>query len=104
MNALFSTWLLGLAACIFANLPFFSNRWLGIVPTPADRGKPIAGRLGEWLVGYGLFLLLGFWIEQRVGQRVPQGWQFYAIAACLFAVLAFPGFVWRLLFQGRSIR
>ena len=40
---------------------------------------------------------LGLALEQRAGQIAPQGWEFYAITATLFATLAFPGFVYRYL-------
>ena len=36
-------------------------------------------------------------IEARLGQRAPQGWEFYAAALCLMVTFAFPGFVWRIL-------
>ena len=35
----------------------------------------------------------------RVGQIAPQGWEFYAVSASLFLVLAFPGFTWRYLIK-----
>jgi hypothetical protein len=31
----------------------------------------------------------------------PQSWEFYAVSACLFIVLAFPGFVLRYLYKPR---
>ena len=36
-------------------------------------------------------------IEARLGQRAPQGWEFYAAVLCLMLTFAFPGFVWRVL-------
>jgi hypothetical protein len=51
-----------------------------------------------------LYFLVGAlaWVlEQRVGQRAPQGWEFYAITGTLFITLAFPGFVYRYLVRRR---
>ena len=38
-------------------------------------------------------------LEQRLGQIAPQGWQFYAITGTLFITFAFPGFIYRYLFR-----
>ena len=43
---------------------------------------------------------VGTALEAQIGQRHAQGWEFYAAAACLFATLGFPGFVWRYLRRG----
>jgi hypothetical protein len=45
---------------------------------------------------------LGMALEARIGQRQPQGWEFYAIVICLFLTFAFPGFVWRILRRRRG--
>jgi hypothetical protein len=46
-----------------------------------------------------LYFILGFIIRYaehaKMGQVAPQKWEFYAITACLFLVLAFPGFIYR---------
>jgi hypothetical protein len=44
---------------------------------------------------------IGLLFERRVGQIAPQGWEFYAVTAALFIVLAFPGFTWRYLMKHR---
>jgi hypothetical protein len=44
---------------------------------------------------------LGVLLENRAGQVAPQGWQFYAVTAALFATFAFPGFVWHYLVRHR---
>ncbi len=41
-------------------------------------------------------------IEARLGQRAPQGWEFYAITAALFLTFAFPGFVYRYLYRRKG--
>jgi hypothetical protein len=35
-----------------------------------------------------------FIIEAQRGQRASQAWQFWAIALCLWVVLAFPAAAW----------
>jgi hypothetical protein len=85
-----------LAALVAANLPFLNDRIFAVGPRRAA-GKGLGWRLLELLVFGGLVLLLGFALESRVGQRHPQGWEFYAAALCLFVTFAFPGFVWRYL-------
>jgi hypothetical protein len=65
-----------LAAVVAANLPFVNER----------------------IFVFGALVLgLGFLLEAGIGQRHPQGWEFYAAALCLFVTFAFPGFVWRYL-------
>ena len=84
-----------LAAIVAANLPFVNDRLFAVGPRRPR--KALGWRLLELLVFGGLVLLLGFALESRVGQRHPQGWEFYAAALCLFVTFAFPGFVWRYL-------
>lgn len=86
-------WLVLLAGFVAANLPFLSQRVLILGPRPAH--KAFGWRLLEWLLMAALTLALGLLLEARIGQAQPQGWEFYAAFACLFATFAFPGFVWR---------
>ncbi len=51
--------------------------------------KPLAARLGEWLLCYFLVGGLALLLEKRAGQIAPQGWEFYAVTVALFATLAF---------------
>jgi len=88
-------WALLLVGFIAANLPFFSERLLLVGPRRAP--KAIGWRLLELLLLSGLTIALGMLIETRLGQRAPQGWEFYAAVVCLMLTFAFPGFVWRLL-------
>lgn len=90
-----SIWVIVIAAAVAANLPFFSERVFFV--GPVQHPKRLAWRLLEWLVLLGLVLALGMALEARLGQRHAQGWEFYVVAVCLFATLAFPGFVWRYL-------
>lgn len=88
-------WLVLLVAAVAANLPFFNERLFLFGPVRAPKRWP--WRLLELAVMAGLTLLVGMALESRIGQRQPQGWEFYAAGACLFLTLAFPGFVWRVL-------
>jgi hypothetical protein len=92
-----SIWLVLVLAFCAANLPFLSERLLGVVPLA--QGKNLGMRLGELVVMYFLVGGIGLLLEQRAGQIAPQRWEFYAITAALFLTFAFPGFVWRYLFK-----
>ena len=86
-------------AFLGANLPFLSQRLLGVVALP--QGKNLAVRLAELVVMYFVVGGIGLLLEQRAGQIAPQRWEFYAITGALFLVFAFPGFVWRYLHKPR---
>jgi hypothetical protein len=83
-------------ALVCANLPFFTERVLGLIAWPGA-GKPFWVRLVELFVLYGITGLAAYGLETSLGNVFPQRWEFYAITICLFLVLAFPGFVWRYL-------
>jgi hypothetical protein len=97
MTHTLSVWLVLLAAAVGANLPFFSERLLGVIPL--RQPKTLWMRLAELIVCYLLVGALGLALEQSAGQIAPQGWEFYATTATLFLTLAFPGFVYRYLFK-----
>jgi hypothetical protein len=59
-------------------------------------------RLLELFVLYFVVGGLARLLESRIGNAFPQTWEFYAITACMFVVLAFPGFVLRYLRKRRS--
>jgi hypothetical protein len=92
-----SVWLVLAVAFAAANLPFFSQKLLGLVPL--RQPKNLATRLAELVLLYFLVGGLGLLLERRVGQIAPQGWEFYAVTGALFLTFAFPGFVWRYLFK-----
>jgi len=94
-----SIWLVLVLAFGAANLPFLSQRVLGVLPLAA--GKNVGVRLGELVVLYLLVGGLGLLLEKRLGQIAPQGWEFYAVTGALFLTFAFPGFVWRYLYKRR---
>ena len=86
-------WLLLLVGLAAANWPFFTERLMLVGPR---RGaKHLGWRLLELLLLSLVVIALGMLIESRLGQRSPQGWEFYAAAMCLMLTFAFPGFVWR---------
>jgi len=95
-----SVWVVLLVALLAANLPFLTERILGLVPL-SGTSKSLAIRVGELVLLYFIVGGIGLLFESRVGQIAPQGWEFYAVTAALFAVLAFPGFTWRYLLKHR---
>lgn len=83
-------------ALVFANLPCVSNRLMGVIRLHSKSGGL---RVLELLLGYFLVGLIGVGLESGLGQVSSQGWEFYAVTACLFLVFAFPGFVYRFLWR-----
>lgn len=100
MSQTASIWLVLLLALGAANLPFVSQRLLGVVPLAGGKSLPV--RLAELVVLYFLVGGIGLLLEKRAGQIAPQGWEFYAITGTLFLTFAFPGFVWRYLAKHRK--
>lgn len=102
----FAIGLLLLAAALAgANAPFFSRRILLLVrPQGHDRGadKPGGWRVLELVLLYFAVLGLARLLEANAGEVYRQGWEFYAITAALFLVLAYPGFVYRYLRKRRK--
>ena len=85
---------------VAANLPWLSERFLIVLSVPDGGSKKIWMRLLEWCLFCTLSILLAWGLEQKLtGSRHPQDWEFYAIFVCLFAVFAFPGFVYRHMIQ-----
>ncbi len=86
---------LGLAV-IAANLPWLSEHWLLIIARRKRRAMPFWFRLIEWGLLYGLIAGIGFGFEYKTtGGIHVQGWEFYTVTLCLFAVSALPGFLYR---------
>ncbi|GGY15363.1 DUF2818 family protein [Massilia dura] len=100
-----AAWLVILLALVLANLPFFNERVFALLPfafsaahgTGQAPSKPFLVRLLELAVLYFAVGGIGRALEGRIGTVFPQTWEFYAISACMFIVLAFPGFVVRYL-------
>jgi hypothetical protein len=92
-------WLVLLLMLVAANLPYLSERMLLV--GPRLHPKHFGWRLLELVLLAALSIGSGMLLEARLGQRQPQGWEFYAAVLCLFITLGFPGFVWRYLKRGR---
>ncbi|MEO7031872.1 MAG: DUF2818 family protein [Herbaspirillum sp.] len=100
MSISLSSWFVILFAVLAANLPFFNESILGVIPIHWFRQrvvKPVWLRLIELLVLYFVLGLVAHLLEAQIGNTFQQTWQFYAITGCLFIVLAYPGFVLRYL-------
>ena len=95
-----SVWLVLLLAVGAANLPFFSQKLLGVIQW--HRPKSLGVRLAELVVLYLVAGAIALVLEKRIGQIAPQTWEFYAITATFFLTLAFPGFVYRHLLKHRD--
>jgi hypothetical protein len=95
-----SIWLVIVLAFCAANLPFLTQRVLGLVPLAG--GKNLAVRLGELVLLYFVVGGIGLLLEQHAGQIAAQRWEFYAVTGTLFLTFAFPGFVYRYLYKNRN--
>lgn len=104
MDVSLASWLVIAVALVAANLPFFNERVFGFLPWKSGQGrtKPFIVRLLELIVLYFVVGLLARGLESRIGNVFVQTWEFYAITACMFVVLAFPGFVLRYLRKRRG--
>jgi Na+(H+)/acetate symporter ActP len=84
-----------LLALVLANVPWLTSRLFFVLPLKQS-SKSVAWCLLELIVFYFVLGLLARYAEQAtMGQVSPQKWEFYAITACMFLVLAFPGFIYR---------
>jgi len=92
-----SSWIVIIVALIAANLPFMNERLFALIPLKPGAVKPIWLRLIELFVLYAVVGGIAYWLESRIGNTFPQGWQFYAVTGCLFLVFAYPGYVYRYL-------
>jgi len=100
MTSALSVWLVIGLAFVFANLPFFNERFLCVVPLKSGV-KTWWVRLFELVVLYFIAGAVGKGIENYQGQIYGQNWEFYAITASMFLTFAFPGFVYRYLVKRR---
>ena len=81
---------------VLANLPWLSERFYIVFPPPNGKTKTIWMRLLEWLSFGCMSLLLALGLESKdTGATHEQDWEFYAIFLSLFAVFAFPSFIYR---------
>jgi len=83
-------------AAVAANLPWLSERWLLVIARSDGWAKSFWLRLVEWGLLYSLVLGIGLGLEYKATGAVhEQGWEFYTVTLCLFAVSALPGFIYR---------
>lgn len=104
MNVSSYSWLVIVLAVLAANLPFVNERLFAVLPISLFGGrsvKPVWLRLIELVILYALVGGIAHFLEAQLGNAFPQGWEFYAVTACLFIVLAYPGFVFRYLRKRR---
>lgn len=87
-------------ALIAANLPFLVERLFFVKRLEA--GKHLGWRLLELLVLYFVVGGIGLLLEKKGGDIHSQNWEFYAVTASLFAVFAFPGFIFRYLWRKKG--
>ncbi|QDC43819.1 DUF2818 family protein [Methylophilus medardicus] len=79
-----------------ANLGWVSDKWLGMVGTIRQLWQRFAVLVPSYLITLAIASL----VERLVmGQVWPQGWEFYSINLCVFLVLSFPGFIYRVLWK-----
>ncbi len=97
MGNSFAVGLLVVLALLGANLPFFTEKVMGVLPV--THRKSLGLRLLELLLWYGVTGMVGAGLEKHAGQITPQGWEFFAITWALFMTFAFPGFVYRYLLK-----
>ena len=87
-------WLFLTFAIIAANLPWLTDRFLGLFPLPAAKTFWIC--LLEWFVFYLLIGLIALGMEKKFKAEIyAQDWEFYVVTFCLFLVFALPGFIYR---------
>ncbi|BCL74553.1 hypothetical protein JHS3_02890 [Jeongeupia sp. HS-3] len=84
--------LLGTLAALAANVPFVSARLFCLLPLAS---KHFGWRLLEWSVYYAAIGALAWLLESRLATPHSQNWQFFVTTLAMFAVLSWPGFVWR---------
>lgn len=87
-----------LAALVAANLPFLLGRIFFVI-SPKNAPKALGWCVLELLMLYFLVGGVGLLLQRKIGPVQPQNWEFYAITACLFLVMAYPGFVYRYLWR-----
>lgn len=94
-----SMYILLLLALIFANAPFITTKFFGII---ALKRKHIGHHLIELLAGFLLTAILAYILESRAGAVHAQDWEFYVTVVCLYLIFAFPCFVWRYFWNERN--
>lgn len=79
-------------ALLAANLPFLTSRFLLFFQVA---NKQFHHHFVEWLLYFLLMGILAYALESSQSKPHHQEAVFYVIVLCLFAIFAFPAFVWR---------
>lgn len=80
---------------ILANLPWITDKILGLFPLSSGR-KSFRICLLEWISLYFLSGLMAFGLEKKFTSEIyTQTWEFITVTICLFVVFALPGFLYR---------
>jgi len=88
-----------LLAFFAANLPWFSNQLFYVIKLNGTK-KNLAWCLFELIVMYFLTGAIALYAESvTLGQTTQQGWEFYTVTFSLFVVFAFPGFIYKILWN-----
>ena len=99
MNLSLLSWTVIVLAALAANMPFFNQQLFALISLSKSSSyrKPVWLRLLELIVLYFAVGAIGHMLEANAGNPFSQTWEFYAITACMFLVLAYPGYVLRYL-------
>jgi len=89
--------LIVLSALIFANLPWVTNHFLIFFKKQKKNNFLILIEITIFYLVFGIFLL--FIENQTVGNTHNQDWEFYAITFCLFIIMSFPGFIYKVIWK-----
>ncbi|MDQ5889342.1 MAG: hypothetical protein QG667_2637 [Pseudomonadota bacterium] len=84
-------------ALVVANLPFVIKATM--LPKVTEGGLALLLRLLEWLAGFLILCGFAWFLESRSAPVHAQNWQFYVSVLCMYAVFAFPGFVYCFLWR-----
>ncbi len=91
-------------AVLLANLPWIFDRRLFLL-VPLEKPKAFWQGVVEWAVYFGLMTLFGYLLEGRImGNHAGQAWEFWVTVIFMFAIFAFPGFIYRYNFRRYFVR
>jgi hypothetical protein len=94
-----AVWILIVLAFAAANLPFFSERLMALIPVKRFISKPPLVVVAELFAWYFVIGVVAYGFETALVNPFTRGWEFYVITLCIFMVLGFPGFVYRYLLK-----
>lgn len=89
-----AVWILLSTAIVLANVPWILQNKLFVFITVHN--KNIWINLGEWFLYYWVMGGLSYLLQNKVmGHVKDQSWEFYVVTLFMFAIFAFPGFIYR---------